>query len=199
MNNNDRRNSEPPKATSHEHQIMTNGSMDGRIRRRSILKGVTGAAMVSLGGCISGDTGGQTGQTATGPLAHLPRLPQDAEWSQEFTGECVAGFSHYITDATRLDKIIGPVYLGVGDRVVGVGYMLTKGRLDEMATITPDGIEREFLSSGDLPIEYEIDHITVSYIEHGHVGFQEPHWDVHQWLISPDMKEDQKIDSGSSA
>lgn len=174
---------------------MMDDDKNRSVRRRGLLQGLGGATVVSLGGCLGGGGGAQ--ETETGPVSHLPRVPEEANWSEEFTGECVASFSHYVGEDTDLDGIVGPVYLAVGNRLAGIGYMFNSDRMEHATTISPDGIEREFLSTGNLAVDFEIDHVTVSYIEHGHVGFQKPHWDVHLWLVSPETKDRLELEPGS--
>lgn len=173
---------------------MSTGDGGRTLGRRQVLRGLAATATTGVAGCLGDDN---DGATTAAPLDHLPSVPEDATYSREFTGECVAGVSHYVGESTSLEGIIGPVYLAAGQRLIGIGYMFSDAQLDDGTAITPDGIEREFLGTGNLAVDYEIDHATVHYIEHGHVGFGEPHWDVHLWLISPELKEELALGPGS--
>ena len=166
-------------------------------RKIQILLGMIliGALGISLGVVISKNRAiSQLNQQVEKLADQLtPVLPANAEYSEAFSNQCVAGFKHYIAPSTSLGNPMGPVYLTSDSKLIGVGYMFTKSALEEFETTTPDKIERIFLDSGPLVLGYKVDHSHVQFIPGGHAALEEDHYDVHYFFISHEEEEALRI------
>lgn len=78
---------------------------------------------------------------------------------------------------------LGPIYLVYKGDVIGIEYMWTEDMMQEMSIPTPEGVE-EFSALVPLPVGVVVDHVDVAFMQHGHEGFEVPHWDMHLSFIS---------------
>lgn len=78
---------------------------------------------------------------------------------------------------------LGPIYLVHKGEVIGLEYMWTEDMMQAVSIPTPAGPE-EFAALVPLPVGVTVDHVDIAYMEHGHEGFEVPHWDMHLSFIT---------------
>ncbi len=108
-------------------------------------------------------------------------LPEDA---QKLSDVVPAMGEHWANPA---DLPLGPIYLVYKGEVIGIEYMWSEDMMQEVSIPTPEG-EEHFKALGPLPVGVVVDHTDVSFMEHGHEGFDVPHWDIHLYFISQEEK-----------
>ncbi len=79
----------------------------------------------------------------------------------------------------------GPIYMVYEGRVIGVEFMV-KSEWMSKAQPGPDTMR---VLTGDTKINALVDHITIEYLEHGHEGAEEPHYDMHLYFITEDERQ----------
>ena len=82
---------------------------------------------------------------------------------------------------------LGPIYNVYKGEVIGLEYMWSEDMMQEVSIPTPAGPE-EFMALTPLPVGVAVDHIDVTFMEHGHEGFEVPHWDMHMYFITQEEK-----------
>ncbi len=82
---------------------------------------------------------------------------------------------------------LGPIYLVHKGEVIGLEYMWTEDMMQAMSIPTPAGPE-EFSALVPLPVGVAVDHVDITFMEHGHEGFEVPHWDMHLSFITQEEK-----------
>ncbi len=117
------------------------------------------------------------GGIACASAAPKMALPQDA---QKLSDVVPAMGEHWGIPA---QLPLGPLYLVYKGEVIGIEYMYTEDMMHEVEIPTPEGPEH-FKDLGHLPIGVKVDHINVSFMDHGHEGFDVPHWDIHLYFIT---------------
>lgn len=78
---------------------------------------------------------------------------------------------------------LGPIYLVHKGEVIGLEYMWTEDMMQAVSIPTPAGPE-EFSALVPLPVGVAVDHVNIAFMEHGHEGFEVPHWDMHLYFIT---------------
>jgi hypothetical protein len=116
--------------------------------------------------------------SSTAPKMELP------EGSQKLTDVIPAMGEHWANPA---QLPLGPIYNVYKGEVIGLEYMWTEDMMQEMSIPTPAGPE-EFMALTPLPVGVAVDHIDVTFMEHGHEGFDVPHWDMHMYFITQEEK-----------
>ncbi len=82
---------------------------------------------------------------------------------------------------------LGPIYLVYKGEVIGLEYMWTEDMMQAVSIPTPAGPE-EFNALVPLPVGVTVDHVDIAFMEHGHEGFEVPHWDMHLSFITQEEK-----------
>ena len=82
---------------------------------------------------------------------------------------------------------LGPLYLVHKGEVIGLEYMWTEDMMQAVSIPTPAGPE-EFSALVPLPVGVTVDHVDIAFMEHGHEGFDVPHWDMHMYFITQEEK-----------
>ena len=82
---------------------------------------------------------------------------------------------------------LGPIYLVYKGEVIGIEYMWTEDMMQEVSIPTPEGPE-ELSALVPLPVGVTVDHVDIAFLEHGHEGFDVPHWDMHLYFITQEEK-----------
>ncbi len=82
---------------------------------------------------------------------------------------------------------LGPIYLVHKGEVIGLEYMWTEDMMQAMSIPTPAGPE-EFRALVSLPVGVAVDHVDITFMEHGHEGFEVPHRDMHLSFITQEEK-----------
>ena len=85
--------------------------------------------------------------------------------------------------ADPADLPLGPIYLVYKGEVIGIEYMWSDDMMQEVSIPTPEGDEH-FKALVPLPVGVVVDHVDVAFMEHGHEGFEVPHWDIHMYFIT---------------
>ncbi len=117
------------------------------------------------------------GGIACAPAASKMELPADAIKLSEL----VPGMGEHWANPAQLP--LGPIYLVHDEEVIGLEYMWTEDMMQEVSIPTPEGPE-VFKDLGHLPVGATVDHVNVSFMLHGHEGFEVPHWDIHLYFIT---------------
>lgn len=80
----------------------------------------------------------------------------------------------------------GPIYLIHDGEVIGSEYMILENRLEgELIDVFGEQVGIP-VSLPSLGVKY--DHIDLGFEPHGHEGMEEAHYDVHNYLITPEEK-----------
>jgi hypothetical protein len=78
---------------------------------------------------------------------------------------------------------LGPIYMVYKGEVIGLEYMWSEDMMQAVSIPTPAGPE-EFKALVPLPVGVAVDHVNIAFMEHGHEGFEVPHWDMHMYFIT---------------
>lgn len=83
--------------------------------------------------------------------------------------------------ANPKDLPLGPIYCVMGGKVICAEFMI-----QHQAFIDGKSFERLRLGmKGTLP---PVDHLEVTYMPHGHEGFEVPHYDLHMYFVPPEAR-----------
>ena len=115
------------------------------------------------------------------PAATKMELPKDA---QKLSDVVPAMGEHWANPA---QLPLGPVYLVHKGELIGLEYMWTEDMMQHLSIPTPEGTE-EFDVLVPLPVGVKVDHVDIAFMEHGHEGFDVPHWDMHLYFITQEGK-----------
>lgn len=115
------------------------------------------------------------------PAATNMELPKDA---QKLSDVVPAMGEHWANPA---QLPLGPIYLVHKGEVIGLEYMWTEDMMQDVSIPTPAGPE-EFKALVSLPVGVKVDHVDIAFMEHGHEGFDVPHWDMHLYFITQEEK-----------
>ncbi len=78
---------------------------------------------------------------------------------------------------------LGPIYVVYKGEVIGIEYMWSEDMMQDVHIPTPEG-EEHINALVPLPVGATVDHVDVAFMEHGHEGFEVPHWDMHAYFIT---------------
>ena len=83
--------------------------------------------------------------------------------------------------ANPKDLPLGPIYCVMNGRVICAEFMVL-----QEAFIRGKSFERLRLRmEGKLP---PVNHLEMTFMPHGHAGFEVPHYDVHMYFVSPEAR-----------
>ena len=83
--------------------------------------------------------------------------------------------------ANPKDLPLGPIYCVMRGKIVCAEFMI-----QHQAFIDGKSFERLRLGmQGKLP---PVDHLDVTYMPHGHEGFEIPHYDLHMYFVPPEAR-----------
>jgi len=101
--------------------------------------------------------------------------------------ECVPNMGEHWTNPANLPT--GPIYLVDNGKVVGVEYGIDEEGLEKnIVVIAGERVGKPFI----IPTQsLKFDHIELNYMPEGHEGEEEPHYDIHMYIIS--QEEQQKL------
>ncbi len=121
--------------------------------------------------------------SACAPAVSKPTLPDNAQK----LSDVVPGMGEHW--ANPADLPIGPIYLVHDEEVIGIEYMFTIDLMAEITTATPEG-EMTFRQLPGLRVDTYVDHMGIEFLPQGHEGFEEAHFDVHLYFISPGERQE---------
>ncbi len=110
-----------------------------------------------------------------------PDLPEGVQKLSEL----IPGMGEHWADPKTMP--IGPIYLVHEGKVVGMEYMFTPELMEEVSVDTPDG-KLTFSQLSDLHVGKNVNHINVEFLPKGHAGFEDPHFDVHLYFVTPEER-----------
>ncbi len=115
------------------------------------------------------------------PAATIMELPKDA---QKLSDVIPAMGEHW---ANLAQMPLGPIYMVYKGELIGLEYMWTEDMMQHLSIPTPEGTE-ELDVLVPLPVGVKVDHVDIAFMEHGHEGFEVPHWDMHLYFITQEEK-----------
>jgi hypothetical protein len=121
------------------------------------------------------------GISACSPASPKMELPQGAQK----LSDVVPQMGEHWANPAQLP--LGPIYLVYRGEVIGLEYMWTEDMMQHLSIPTPEGTE-ELDALGPLPVGVKVDHVDVAFMEHGHEGFDVPHWDIHLYFVTQEEK-----------
>jgi hypothetical protein len=79
------------------------------------------------------------------------------------------------------DLPLGPIYCVMGGKVICAEFMI-----ERQAFVDGKSFERLSLGmKGKLPA---VNHLEVTFMPHGHEGYEVPHYDLHMYFIPPEAR-----------
>ncbi len=123
---------------------------------------------------------------ACAPAVPKVELPADAQQ----ISEVVPGMGEHWANPANLP--IGPIYLVHDGEVIGIEYMFTPNLMEEITAATPEG-EMTFRQLPGLTVDAYVNHMGIEFLPEGHDGFEEEHFDVHLYFISPGERQTELV------
>jgi hypothetical protein len=116
---------------------------------------------------------------AAAELAGLPttdQLPEGVVQVSPF----IPGMGEHWANPANLP--LGPIYCVMDGRVTCMEYMISQA--DFQAGKSFLELRPWFAGAG----QPDIDHMEFTFMPHGHEGFEVPHFDVHMYFVSPQVR-----------
>lgn len=122
-------------------------------------------------------------QAASDELDRLPRVTDLPEGVIQVS-PAIPGMGEHWADPKTLP--LGPIYCVIEGRVTCMEFMISQ---QDFA----DGKSFEKLRPWfDGPNQPAVDHMEFNFEPHGHEGFEVPHYDIHMYFVSPEVRLSQK-------
>ncbi|MGQ7793885.1 hypothetical protein ACUN0C_15870 [Faunimonas sp. B44] len=131
------------------------------------------ATIMLVGAALSG------GAAADGALDKLPKvesLPAGVIQISPF----IPGMGEHWADPKTLP--LGPIYCVMDGRVTCMEFMIAQKDFEEGRSFEQ---LRPWFSGTEQP---PIDHMEFNFEPHGHEGFTVPHYDIHMYFVSPEVR-----------
>ena len=88
--------------------------------------------------------------------------------------------------ANPKDLPLGPIYCVMDGRVTCMEYMISQADFEAGKSFLE---LRPWFAGAEQPA---IDHMEFNFMPHGHEGFEVPHFDVHMYFVSPQVRQTQE-------
>jgi hypothetical protein len=140
----------------------------------------TGARRMALAATVAGVSllVGLTGNAADPALNELPTVADLPPGTIKVSRPIPGMGEHW---ANPKDLPLGPIYCVMDGKVICAEFMV----LHE-AFIRGKSFERLRLGmTGKLP---PVNHLEMTFMPHGHEGFEVPHYDVHMYFVPPEAR-----------
>ena len=136
----------------------------------------------AAGPVLAHDTTAEANVVAVASASTLEHLP-----GEESLPELVVQVSPFIPGmgehwADPVNLPLGPIYCVMNGRVTCMEYMIAQ---EDFAAGKSFEQLRPWLGGAEQPA---IDHMEFNFEPNGHEGYEAPHFDVHMYFVSPDLR-----------